>query len=120
VTNGSSLPSSTTDEATAAPPIWSPLTRMAFRFSVVYFGLYCVLHIQIPFMTLKPEEPADRRRRPRHWSSAARSRPGVTTICGRHGTQHEGTSPGPDGIGIPYERVASCCTYIPYRILLWW
>ena len=28
--------------AEAVHPRWSPLTRIAFRFCVVYFGLYCI------------------------------------------------------------------------------
>ncbi|WP_433710696.1 DoxX family protein [Nocardia sp. CA-084685] len=28
---------------------WNPLTRIAFRFSFVYFGLFCLLFTQIPF-----------------------------------------------------------------------
>ncbi|MGH9393557.1 MAG: hypothetical protein ACRD1E_05255, partial [Terriglobales bacterium] len=29
--------------ALSAPPRWRPLTRVAFRFCVLYFGLYIVL-----------------------------------------------------------------------------
>ncbi|MFA4084901.1 DoxX family protein [Mycobacteroides salmoniphilum] len=39
-------------EATATPPTWRPPTRIAFRFGVVYFGLFCVLLTQIPFALL--------------------------------------------------------------------
>lgn len=36
----------------ATPPGWHPLTRIAFRFCVVYFGLYCLLVPLIPFPLL--------------------------------------------------------------------
>ncbi len=28
---------------------WHPMTRIAFRFCVIYFGVYCVLSTTIPF-----------------------------------------------------------------------
>ncbi|WP_433759991.1 DoxX family protein [Nocardia sp. CA-135398] len=31
------------------PPRWNPLTRITFRFSFGYFGLFCLLFTQIPF-----------------------------------------------------------------------
>jgi len=37
---------------TDAPAGWHPLTRVAFRFSVVYFGLFCLLLSTITFMLL--------------------------------------------------------------------
>jgi hypothetical protein len=32
------------------PARWHPLTRVAFRFCVVYFGLFCLLFVQITFV----------------------------------------------------------------------
>lgn len=37
---------------TQATATWRPSTRVAFRFCVVYFGLFCVLLTQIPFALL--------------------------------------------------------------------
>jgi len=37
---------------TQATTSWRPLTRVAFRFCVVYFGLFCLLLTQIPFALL--------------------------------------------------------------------
>ncbi|MFF3228222.1 DoxX family protein [Nocardia suismassiliense] len=42
-----------TDTA-SAPAGWPPPTRIAFRFCVVYFGLYCLLLAMIPFALLGP------------------------------------------------------------------
>ncbi|MEV4130361.1 DoxX family protein [Nocardia sp. NPDC049707] len=36
------------------PARWHPLTRIAFRFSFVYFGLFCLLFTQILFVFLGP------------------------------------------------------------------
>ncbi|WP_234391012.1 DoxX family protein [Nocardia suismassiliense] len=47
--------SSTVDTDTASGVAgWSPWTRIAFRFCVVYFGLYCLLLAMIPFALLGP------------------------------------------------------------------
>ncbi|ALR10619.1 DoxX family protein [Mycobacteroides saopaulense] len=39
-------------QATAASTSWHPLTRVVFRFCVVYFGLFCLLFTQIPYALL--------------------------------------------------------------------
>lgn len=39
-------------EAVTTPTIWHPLWQNAFRFCVVYFGLYCMLTTYIPFELL--------------------------------------------------------------------
>ncbi|WP_167768725.1 DoxX family protein [Nocardia sp. CS682] len=41
-------------DTTSAPAGWPPLTRIAFRFCVVYFGLYGLLLTMIPFALLGP------------------------------------------------------------------
>ncbi|MVU76958.1 DoxX family protein [Nocardia sp. ET3-3] len=40
-----------------APPRWKPLTRIAFRFSVAYFGLLCLLFAQILLVFAGPLFP---------------------------------------------------------------
>ncbi|MFI9402101.1 DoxX family protein [Nocardia sp. NPDC052316] len=41
-------------DTVSAPAGWPPLTRIAFRFCVVYFGLYGLLLTMIPFALLGP------------------------------------------------------------------
>ncbi|ORV21439.1 DoxX family protein [Mycolicibacterium confluentis] len=43
----------TTDDDGAAPS-WHPITRLAFRFCVVYFGLFCLLFAQISYAFTGP------------------------------------------------------------------
>jgi hypothetical protein len=42
------------DPITAEPADWHPLTRVAFRFCVVYFGLFCLWFAQITFAFAGP------------------------------------------------------------------
>ncbi|WP_280343682.1 DoxX family protein [Nocardia neocaledoniensis] len=44
----------TSDDTSAAapPPAWHPITRIAFRFTVVYLGLFCLWMAQISFVFL--------------------------------------------------------------------
>ncbi|HEX2283689.1 MAG TPA: DoxX family protein, partial [Mycobacterium sp.] len=35
---------------TVAPPAWHPVTRVAFRFCFIYFGLFCLWFAQITFV----------------------------------------------------------------------
>lgn len=36
-------------ESGAPPPVWRPLTKIAWRFCVLYFGLFCLLFAQITY-----------------------------------------------------------------------